>query len=389
MALADLVLEGITLILVIALGLVLIGGLTYLTMTVSTANNARLAYTGLYIYLPQPIYINGTLYIPMYNIGYYQAQVRYVYVRDINGSIHRYAPNLMLNTGQYYVYALNLGYEPTSINVLVSPMNYPGIIKEFNANVSTINSIALISQALPQSNSVLISAIVNDPYNAGWQVTWSYAGQSYSISQSQPYAWYINPPYVPIQISFTASITKNPGGYECQITPSSLTNTYNAGSEQVFNVTCQETSTQPPSGSNSISVSVTNDSLGASWLVTWHDAWGSISPSSKSGSNDYDWSVNAPSGDKVYFTASITSSPSGYSCSISPTSTNANPGGSVTFTVSCTQGSSLPPSNTVYGCLFTLSVGSSPSLSGATSSNPSPGTYFVQSGSSLSGSISA
>ncbi len=72
MALADLVLEGVMLILVIALGLVLIGGLTYLTMTVSTANNARLAYAGLYIYLPQPVYVNGTLYIPMYNIGYYQ-----------------------------------------------------------------------------------------------------------------------------------------------------------------------------------------------------------------------------------------------------------------------------------------------------------------------------
>jgi len=40
MALADIVLEGLTLILVIALGAVLIGGLSYLTTTTASANNA-------------------------------------------------------------------------------------------------------------------------------------------------------------------------------------------------------------------------------------------------------------------------------------------------------------------------------------------------------------
>lgn len=113
MALADLVLEGgLTLILAIALGLVLIGGLAYLTITVSTANNARLAYAGLYIYLPQPIYVNGTLYVPMYNIGYYRAVVKYVYVRGgVDGSMRVYAPNLVLGVNQYYVYSLSLNYE--------------------------------------------------------------------------------------------------------------------------------------------------------------------------------------------------------------------------------------------------------------------------------------
>jgi hypothetical protein len=46
----------------------------------------------------------------------------------------------------------------------------------------------------------------------------------------------------------------------------------------------------------------------------------------------------------VTFTASITSTPNGYtSCSISPQSTTANPGQTVTFTVSCSGGSSPPP----------------------------------------------
>lgn len=67
----------------------------------------------------------------------------------------------------------------------------------------------------------------------------------------------------------------------------------------------------------------------------------------------------------------------------------SKPRSSVTFTVSCATNQPSPP-KTVYGCFFTLSVGSSPSgASSGVSSSPSSGTYFVQSGSSLSGSISA
>jgi len=75
MALADIVLEGLTLILVIALGAVLIGGLSYLTTTTASANNARLITAGTYVYLAGPTYINGTLYVPMYNIGEYTVEV--------------------------------------------------------------------------------------------------------------------------------------------------------------------------------------------------------------------------------------------------------------------------------------------------------------------------
>ncbi|WP_054854011.1 hypothetical protein [Vulcanisaeta distributa] len=323
MALADLVLEGLTLILAIALGLVLIGGLTYLTITVSTTNNARLAYTGLYIYLPQPIYVNGTLYIPMYNIGYYRAVVKYVYVKGIDGSIHEYAPNLVLGVNQYYVYTLSLGYEPTSITVLASPMDYPGIIKEFSVNVSTVNSIPLIPQSQSQPSSGLIDVTVNDPYNAGWEVTWSYAGQSYSVSQAQSYTWFINPPYVPIQISFTASITSTPNGYyQCQVVPSRVANTYNAGSVQEFNVFCY-----------SVVIQV-NDPYGAGWSI------GLTPPSglSWSGSSTQTIYVNQTLNYPQSVSASITSIPPGYqSCSITGPTQITGPG-TYTYNVQCQGG---------------------------------------------------
>ncbi|WP_052885747.1 hypothetical protein [Vulcanisaeta distributa] len=341
MALADLVLEGLTLILAIALGLVLIGGLAYLTITVSTVNNARLAYAGLYIYLPQPIYVNGTLYVPMYNIGYYRAIVKYVYVRGVDGSMHVYAPNLVLGVNQYYVYTLSLSYEPASITVLASPVGYPGIIKEFSANVSTVTSIPLIPQAQLQPGSGLINVVVNDPFGAGWRVVWSYAGQSYSVSESQSYSWFINPPYVPIQIQFLAYITNTPHGYTCQIVPSQVAKTYTAGSIQAFNVTC---SVMP------ITVSV-DDPYGAGWSVSWSGG----ASGSKSGSSSASWTVSALS--TVNFQASITSVPSGYSsCSISPTSTSAGPGQSVAFTVSCTGNQSPSPPPGGGGSSYTVTV---------------------------------
>jgi hypothetical protein len=37
----------------------------------------------------------------------------------------------------------------------------------------------------------------------------------------------------------------------------------------------------------------------------------------------------------VYFTAEVTSNPSGYECTISPENTQANPGGTASFTVNC------------------------------------------------------
>ncbi|GGI82115.1 hypothetical protein [Vulcanisaeta souniana] len=508
MALADLVLEGLTLVLAVALGLVLISGLAYLTITVSTANNARLVYAGTYIYLPGTTYINGTLYVPMYNIGYQQVWVRYIYVMDSHGSLHRYASNLVLGVNQYYVYAVNLDYEPTSVTVLVAPINYPKLIKEFSANVSLVSPITLVSQA-QSAGTGLVKVEVNDPYGANWKVSWSYADQSYSVSQDQSYSWFINPPYVPIQVSFSALITQNPSvngiNYTCQIVPSQVNGNYGAGSTVTFNVECNTlyyvivelyapcnnwywitattdygswsvggkgspktytvyytpnngglgwlkfqagadalaflggslsvynlsapgdplinyttswynvggpagtdyfqpliewtlpgmvykavysstgcaSSAPPPQPSNSITVTV-SDPYGAGWSVSWSGG----ASGSKSGSSTTQWTITASS--TVNFQASITSVPSNYSsCSINPTSTSASPGGSVTFTVSCATNQPSPP-KTVYGCFFTLSVGSSPSgASSGVSSSPSSGTYFVQSGSSLSGSISA
>ncbi|WP_054843532.1 hypothetical protein [Vulcanisaeta souniana] len=59
-------------------------------------------------------------------------------------------------------------------------------------------------------------------------MSWSYADQSYSVSQDQSYSWFINPPYVPIQVSFSALITQNPSvngiNYTCQIVPPSQVN---------------------------------------------------------------------------------------------------------------------------------------------------------------------
>ena len=504
MALADLVLEGLTLILVIALGLVLIGSLAYLTMTVTSANNARLAYAGLYVYLPQPFYVNGTLYVPMLNIGYYKALVRYVYVRAVDGSVHVYAPGLVLGLGQYYVYRVSLGYEPVAVTVVASPVGYPGVVREFSANVTGVSSVPVVTLSGPGTGGGLIEVIVNDPYGAGWRVTWSYAGQTYSMSQSQSYTWYINPPYAPIQISFQASITQNPSAnginYTCQVNPSQVSGSYGPGSVITFNVECGAeyyvvvqlyapcnnwygvsawTDTQSVSvggystqhtftlyytsndpnglgwvdfqayadadawlggsltvynesapgspvvnktsswynvggiggeeysqvltidtlpgmvykavysspgcassapiggGNNQISVTV-SDPYGAGWSITWSGG----ASGSKSGSSTDSWTISA--GSTVNFNAKITSVPSGYnSCTITPQTTSANPGGSVTFTVSCTSNNTgpQPPQPVAYGCFLTTSATSNPSGI-PVSVNPS-GTTFLGPGQSI------
>jgi hypothetical protein len=142
MALADIVLEGLTLILVIALGAVLIGGLSYLTTTTASANNARLITAGTYVYLAGPTYINGTLYVPMYNIGEYTVDVKYLFVEGLNG-VQEYATNIILKPGQYYVYELSIDYTPKAVTIVVSPTRDPKLVLEFNSNVSTPGPIAL------------------------------------------------------------------------------------------------------------------------------------------------------------------------------------------------------------------------------------------------------
>jgi len=83
-----------------------------------------------------------------------------------------------------------------------------------------------------------------------------------------------------------------------------------------------------------------SDPYNAGWSITWSGA----ASGSQSGSSSTTFTVQPSSNNAVTFTASITSTPNGYtSCSISPQSTTANPGQTVTFTVSCSGGSSPPP----------------------------------------------
>jgi hypothetical protein len=180
--------------------------------------------------------------------------------------------------------------------------------------------------------------VVNDPYNAGWKVTWSYPigttspvpnppvsnpspnYQIYVMSGSSTYGWCINPPYTPIQISFKASITKNPPGLTCQIVPTSVSKTYSAGSVQEFTVICPITV-------------VVNDPYNAGWQISWSGA----ASGSKSGSSSTKFEVITTSvNGSVAFTASIPS-PFSSICSIAPTNATAYPGQTVTFTVSCTR----------------------------------------------------
>jgi hypothetical protein len=184
--------------------------------------------------------------------------------------------------------------------------------------------VVTFSQATFGVGSGLIEVVVNDPLNAGWSVSWSYSGQSYSLSKSTSYTWFINPPYVPIQISFKASITQNPTGYTCQINPTSITATYSAGSVQEFTVNCEL-----------LPITVYVYDLypePAGWEISWSGAAGG----SESGYGMASFTVQPTQNGTVYFNATITSVPSGYSsCTITPTNATALPGQSVEFVINC------------------------------------------------------
>jgi len=381
MALADIVLEGLTLILVIALGAVLIGGLSYLTTTTASANNARLITAGTYVYLAGPTYINGTLYVPMYNIGEYTVDVKYLFVEGLNG-VQEYATNIILKPGRYYVYELSIDYTPKAVTIVVSPTRDPKLVLEFNSNVSTPGPIALTPISQGSSGGGLIAVSVVDPYNAGWTVSWSYSGQSYSLSKSTSYAWYINPPYVPIQISFKASITQNPTGYTCQINPTSITATYSGGGVQQFTVTCTLAADIVIKdyyyGSfNQYGYYICGDPV--SYTINyWGNATGTLSgqvPCLGWNSN-YNITYAIPTNGTIYWELTSVSIPSGTTCTISPTSGSVNPGQVATITFSClywpynnnngntpppSGGNNPPPSNNNACPVEPPSVSSSPS----------------------------
>ena len=181
-----------------------------------------------------------------------------------------------------------------------------------------------------------VLASVSDPQNAGWQVAWTMAGGSYSVSESTSYQWCILPPYYPITINFQSTITSNPSNYQCQISPQTAQVNYEGKPEtQSFTVTCQQSQSSPPNGGGNnnnnyfVYVTVTGDSYGAGWEVS---------------SGDYDIAGNtnvnneklAIIGPGITIRAWITSNPSGYTCTISPGSySNVQNGSTYTFTVSC------------------------------------------------------
>jgi hypothetical protein len=178
----------------------------------------------------------------------------------------------------------------------------------------------------------LIAVSVVDPYNAGWTVSWSYSGQSYSLSKSTSYTWFINPPYVPIQLSFTASITNNPSGYTCQIQPSSITKTYNAGSVQTFTVTCS------PAVYLTVVYTYNIWNPYPTYTIYYNGGVnGSISgPPNEPGPGTHTYNYVIATNGPITLTTVINNPDlSHITCSVSPQSTTANPGQSVTINIDC------------------------------------------------------
>jgi hypothetical protein len=197
------------------------------------------------------------------------------------------------------------------------------------------------SQAAFGVGNGLIEVVVNDPLNAGWSVSWSYSGQSYTMSKSTSYAWFINPPYVPIQITFSASITQNPTGYACQISPASVTATYSGGSVQQFTVTCTPAADIVIEdyyyGSfNQYGIYVCGDPVKYT-INYWGNATGTLSGQVPCiGVNgQYDITYAIPTNGTVYWKLTSVSIPSGTTCIISPQSGSVNPGQVSEITFSC------------------------------------------------------
>jgi hypothetical protein len=161
------------------------------------------------------------------------------------------------------------------------------------------------------------------------------------LSKSTSYTWFINPPYVPIQISFKASITQNPSGYKCQINPTSVTATYGAGSVQEFDVTCT-------SAANIVIEDYYYGSFNEyGWYICgdpvdytinyWGNATGTLSgqvPCLGWNSN-YNITYAIPTNGTIYWKLTSVSIPSGTTCIISPQSGSVNPGQVATITFSC------------------------------------------------------
>jgi len=223
-----------------------------------------------------------------------------------------------------------------------------------------------------------------------WHGLW--LGNSYSVSESTSYQWCILPPYYPITIDFQSTITSNPSGYQCQISPQSTQVNYEGKpTTQSFAVTCQQQQQPPPpppppppGGSGSVTMTlVIDDGPGASWTAKVDQyisgAYWIVWEQSGSSSNTY--SVNLA---KSYQYAIFMSVPSGCTASGSPvalgslfTATNSF---TETVTITCQSTTPPPPPPTTYGCLLTVQGQSNPS--GIASVSVSPTSAFVPSGQS-------
>jgi hypothetical protein len=369
MALADIVLEGLTLILVIALGAVLIGGLSYLTTTTASANNARLMTAGTYVYLAGPTYINSTLYIPMYNIGKYAVDVKYLFVKGVNG-IQEYTTNIILKPGQYYVYELGIDYTPKAVTIVVSPINDPRLALEFSSNVTTPGPITPVGTSLSAQGCPVLAS-VSDSQNAGWEVTWTMAGGTYSVTKSTSYEWCILPLYYPITINFQSTIIQSPSGYQCRISPQTAQVNYEGKPEtQSFTVTCQQQQQPPPppppppppGGGNEYAYVYTDISApsSVSWTVYLYFDGQLDATYQGSGSQSYGPAVFSSSGTVNYEVSGI---PNTCTASYSPSqSFSITPGNSYTETITITcQGQQPPPPPPTPECYFSYSASTNPS----------------------------
>jgi hypothetical protein len=221
-------------------------------------------------------------------------------------------------------------HNPSGYTCTINPSGYNNVVNgsTYTFTVSCSNSGGNKPPPGGGSNYYVYVTVTNDTLGAGWQVSSSVK----SISGTGN----VNNEQLPIggqTDTLTAQITSNPSGYTCTINPGSTQATN--GSSYTFTVNCRGQQ-PPPSNNYFVYVTVTNDSYGASWEI-------SSSVASISGSNNVDNEQLKIGGPTDTLTASITSNPSGYSCTINPISTPATNSSTYTFTVSCVQSNQSQP----------------------------------------------
>jgi hypothetical protein len=228
------------------------------------------------------------------------------------------------------------------------------------------------SQAAFGISNCPVLASVSDPYSAGWQVTWTMTGSTYSVSESTSYQWCILPPYYPITIDFQSTITQSPSGYQCQISPQLTQVNYNGTPTTVpFTVTCQQQqqpppppppppSPSPPGGNNGGSAvvdTVIDAPSSVSWTVNLYFNSQLEQTYQGSGSQSYTWDAPYGASGEVSYQASA---PNTCTVSYSPSqSFTISPGNTYTETITITcQGQPTPPPPPM--CYFSYSAATVP-----------------------------